>query len=132
MAGCKSPVNQSSHTSWPVDGTIAQDQGNTMLLFSRSQSAKVPRQVCHAEDEMEKDSRERELWNSPCVQLPKMTLIRESEMDRALPSNVAGTRNCGSSAFLVLPSTSIISPPLSQCWPCFGVCHSPGPAERGR
>lgn len=88
-----------------------------MLLFSRSQSAKVPRQVCHAEDEMEKDSRERELWNSPCVQLPKMTLIRESEMDRALPSNVAGTRNCGYLHFLCFPA------PVSSLLPCHSAGH---------
>lgn len=74
-----------------------------------------------------KDSRE--LWNSPCFQLPKMTLIRESDIERTLPSNAAGTRDYGSSALLVLPTTSISSPPLSQVLAVVGCLSQPRPCR---
>lgn len=75
------------------------------------------------------NSRERELWDSPCFQLPKMTLIRESEIERAFPSNAAGTRDCGSSALVVLLTTSICSAPLSQVLAVIGCLPQPRPCR---
>lgn len=60
-----------------------------------------------------KDSREEEWRNSPGVQLPKATLICESEMEKILLSSPAGTGTCDTSA-LTLLTISSSSPPLPQ------------------
>lgn len=72
-----------------------------------------------------KDSREGERKNSPGIELPKMTLICESEMEKMLPSSPAGTGTCDTSVLPLLLTTSGGSSTLPQVLAVVGCLPQP-------